>query len=836
MPINHQANDKREADWIATTKKKWAKAKTVKNNIFWISTHNRFSYWEEEVSNEPVFSMIGEIQTEKIKVVEGMTKENKVKVETICAGLNFFETKRSQKFTEAEIKPILRVKSKTVIMGEDFPENVSKKVKCRQCGHKKNCKEPNRCKAVNKLCSFCFKPNHFPKSLNCKKKRKLKQKRRYDNLTSGCQTLREFLASKIYKLSPSKVPYQELLDTDRKQTMINKINENRIILDERTIEEICQKIKYIERKLQFEKTFETTPKGTLFFCGVYILYNLHFYFLDNLGALKRSKDTDYSENNIACGWGLPDEVENFLEISSGTTHCLENYVVEKLTPDNNCVPWEIHDFEPDVSFRDVSELRKKRIEKYTRNIREQIEGLDEMDFSECFRNTTSSPSSDNMYSFPLLGKGDLSPIPQTDAVSFQNVSPSSPFSPVNLQFENSLEIEDNENKSCQQESNVTDTSSSSVSSYGIVQLDGLTDDPFIGLAGINCDDPFLSSVITVFRSFEGVWRNFDDHQLCMVAKSKTGHRCLFCQMRSLSLRLNRAKIKVNLKPVEILSQQDQLPNHESFATDFKGYFYKVLEKIVLYEEKLKDIIFGTTLVCQKCSVRENLILNATIEDMSQVTNPSVDNILTKLIENVNSNHAHTTKCANPCLKSDGHEKVIVMTFEVPNQIVIPNEIFHEERKFKLACQVQQNEESGLKCSFTYQGKIYTHEHLKPPKRTESISNKNVLLVVYKLSIGKNDIWQVEESPITYKHNSLANMNRRLKMFVSPEKYKKRKLEQQDQDQNRDKTPKRKDEHKLIDQNRDKTPKRKDEHKLINQNRDKTPKRKEDHKVIDQNRD
>ena len=157
MFINHQANDKRESDWIDTTKKKWAKTKTVKN--LGISTHNRFSYWEEEVSNEPVFSMIGEIQTGKIKVVERMTKENKVKVETICAGLKVFETKSSQKFTQAEIekvlevkkindthnaitvfngfkeheiKPILRVKSKTVIMGEDFPENFSLKVKCRQ--------------------------------------------------------------------------------------------------------------------------------------------------------------------------------------------------------------------------------------------------------------------------------------------------------------------------------------------------------------------------------------------------------------------------------------------------------------------------------------------------------------------------------------------------------------------------------------------------------------------------------------------------------------------------------------------------------------------------------
>jgi hypothetical protein len=120
-----------------------------------------------------------------------------------------------------------------------------------------------------------------------------------------------------------------------------------------------------------------------------------------------------------------------------------------------------------------------------------------------------------------------------------------------------------------------------------------------------------------------------------------------------------------------------------------------------------------------------------------------------------------------------------MTFEVPNQIKIPKEIFHGERKFKLACQVYQSKDSHLKCSFEYQGKIYTHENMMPPKRTENISETNVLLVVYKISIEKPDIWQIDDSLITYKQNSLANMGRRLQMFVSPDTFKKRKLDQKE---------------------------------------------------------
>ena len=64
----------------------------------------------------------------------------------------------------------------------------------------------------------------------------------------------------------------------------------------------------------------------------------------------------------------------------------------------------------------------------------------------------------------------------------------------------------------------------------------------------------------------------------MKAKAKTGHRCLFCQMRSIALRLNRAKIRVNLKPVESLSQQDQFQASTAFGDSFVPYFYEILVK------------------------------------------------------------------------------------------------------------------------------------------------------------------------------------------------------------------------------------------------------------------
>ena len=101
----------------------------------------------------------------------------------------------------------------------------SSKTKCRKCGYKKSCKKSNTCKAENKCCKFCFKLDHFPKSLNCKKKRKQQQKEKDENrIQFGCQRLREFLVSKAFKLFSYKIPYDDLSkDHEHK----NKVKRNK---------------------------------------------------------------------------------------------------------------------------------------------------------------------------------------------------------------------------------------------------------------------------------------------------------------------------------------------------------------------------------------------------------------------------------------------------------------------------------------------------------------------------------------------------------------------------------------------------------------------------------
>ena len=102
-----------------------------------------------------------------------------------------------------------------------------------------------------------------------------------------------------------------------------------------------------------------------------------------------------------------------------------------------------------------------------------------------------------------------------------------------------------------------------------------------------------------------------------------------------------------------------------------------------------------------------------------------------------------------------------MTFEVPNKIKVPDEISYGQRDFVFISQVYEDEDKTLKSEFKYQNDIYSCIDMKPPVKTDNIFEKNILLVVYKLKSEKDDIWQINDSPITYKKSSLANMNHRL---------------------------------------------------------------------------
>ena len=583
--------------------------------------------------------------------------------------------------------------------------------------------------------------------------------------------------------------------------------------------------------MQFKKLFGTISGGAKLFLGAYILYNLQSFLLDSLYSMKASRYSDaseYDKNTRENGMDLSNEIKQFLEISNNTTHCLENYVgdqfvsKESMKPNPaDCVTFNKQPkIKAGISFDEEIDIRKKRIKIYSSKL---FHHQGNSRYDEPSENSRASQKFCEGKNFQFLNSPlkqcSFSPIPQTDAIDL--ISPltasfPSVISPVDLNLCSQFELNGNQLKP--------------VHDWNIPQLDGLDDVPFNGLAGINCDDQFISSVITIFRSFEGVWKEFDDHQLCMRAKPKTGLRCLFCQVRSLSLRMNRAKIRVNIKPVEITSQQDQLPNKAILQNNFANHFHQVLEKLELCEEKLKKANFGKNLICQNCSqnveVCSHWTIHATKQNLSQLSRPSVKTILSKLLSDAARKHDCSMYSRENILQTNGLEKFIVMTFETPNKIIVPDEFSYQERKFSFISQIYENEDKTMKSSFKYQNEIYSTLDMKIPTKIDHIWQENISLVVYKLKSGQDDVWQIADSPIVYKQNSLENMSRRLMSLVAPEKYQKRKHDQQDADKRREKTPKRKEDHKNIDKKRNETPKRKEKLKVMDTKRRKTEKRKE----------
>ena len=254
-----------------------------------ISTYNRFSYWEDDGSNEPVVLMIEEIKTVKNKVITGMTKEKKVKVtkqmkkvKTICHGLKVFETKNaeietmledrmindthnvSNRFNNPEIGQIVQEESKSVIIK-------GHRKKCRSCGYRKTCHLQTNCRAKDKNCYACLGQNHFPKSQNCLSKRK--KKKNGTKPSNGCLTLRQFLKTSGIKLNA----YHSSNDISKTCNFVENKKVNNTDEDE-VIKLVEEKVSSLERQAQLKSKFQNCPYYSKFFVASYILINMeHIY-------------------------------------------------------------------------------------------------------------------------------------------------------------------------------------------------------------------------------------------------------------------------------------------------------------------------------------------------------------------------------------------------------------------------------------------------------------------------------------------------------------------------------------------------------------------------------
>ena len=153
------------------------------------------------------------------------------------------------------------------------------------------------------------------------------------------------------------------------------------------------------------------------------------------------------------------------------------------------------------------------------------------------------------------------------------------------------------------------------------------------------------------------------------------------------------------------------------------------------EEEVKESILGKVLFCQNCSQNvkfsTNWTIHATKNLLSLLEKPSIDTILSKLLKDATESHRETLNCTNPYFQSSGHEKMLIMSFETPNRIRVPNKISFQGKQYVFASQVSQNKDNSLRTAFEYKTDLYYNVHMDLPKKTIELSQKNILLIVYK---------------------------------------------------------------------------------------------------------
>ena len=78
---------------------------------------------------------------------------------------------------------------------------------------------------------------------------------------------------------------------------------------------------------------------------------------------------------------------------------------------------------------------------------------------------------------------------------------------------------------------------------------------------------------------------------------------MFCHVRNIALRVNRANIRVKIRPFEILSQVDQ---YKSVSLGLSSMLSETFELLQAYESTFENYCFKT-IVCNICETMHNLL-------------------------------------------------------------------------------------------------------------------------------------------------------------------------------------------------------------------------------------
>ena len=355
---------------------------------------------------------------------------------------------------------------------------------------------------------------------------------------------------------------------------------------------------------------------------------------------------------------------------------------------------------------------------------------------------------------------------------------------------------------------------------GILQLDGSEERPmkesFNGLAGLISDGVVIPFLINFFRSFENHWGLFVKHELCKKPKCKTGRRCLFCHLRSSTLRSNRIKQKRSIKTMEMESQLDKFPDEITFLNDFPIVISKMLEEISSFDLDFRNSFVGGDLECGNCNKRFSTGLFETIhleiDDTCSGSIRGLQDIATKLEEKCARNHQDmSSKCKLMKLDLE-NKKMLVATIEGCHQVKFSERIWFMDSNYETLSFSSVDSEKTVKTTFKFKGNFYTSYNGSLPELTNvsELQNVNVILFAKEsLPCREEDLNQ-----FIFNRNALDSFTKEAYKLTNRKKYNEMKEKRKEVDTIRDKTEKRREMHQNVDTVRDKTEKRKEMHQNV----------------------
>ena len=253
------------------------------------------------------------------------------------------------------------------------------------------------------------------------------------------------------------------------------------------------------------------------------------------------------------------------------------------------------------------------------------------------------------------------------------------------------------------------------------------------LTSFHCQSEMLCAAINVLRSFDEIWLNSLDHPLCLKAKCKEGLRCLFCSFRSFSLRINRAKTKRFLKPVEILSQMDQLPREENFQTRFSEFFQTILTAISSDEAEFSRTIFGNDKKCLNCasdiSNLNSCIINLSLCDAGSQKEQNLERTLGVWMEKVKLEHKRTARCEMIKLEQKKINQLVMLAFDPSQKIKMTPSINVFGVHFELLCCVEELKQNTMRTFFKNQDQFYFADANQIPTISKIKKTGNLCLAI-----------------------------------------------------------------------------------------------------------